>query len=51
MASSEGKYTVEHLDVDNYAIWSIRMQAYLMVKGLWDSVTGASSDAAADNLT
>jgi len=40
--------TVERLDVDNYATWSIRMQAFLMVKGLWDAVTGESTDASAD---
>lgn len=48
MASSEGKLTVEHLDVDNFATWSIRMQAFLMVKGLWDNVTGTSTDTAAN---
>lgn len=46
MASTEP--VVERLDVDNYATWSIRMQAFLMVKGLWDAVTGTSSDATAD---
>lgn len=48
MASSEGKMVLEHLDVDNCATWSIRMQAYLMVKGLWSNVIGASADEAAD---
>lgn len=48
MATSEDKPVVERLDVDNYATWSIRMQAFLMVKGLWDAVTGASTDATAD---
>lgn len=48
MATGEGKPVVERLDVDNYATWSIRMQAYLMVKGLWDVVAGDSTDAAAD---
>lgn len=46
--AAEDKPMVERLDVDNYATWSIRMQAFLMVKGLWDAVTGESSDAAAD---
>ncbi|KAI7839206.1 hypothetical protein COHA_007019 [Chlorella ohadii] len=40
--------TIERLDVDNYATWSIRMQAFLMVKGLWDAVTGESTDSSAD---
>jgi hypothetical protein len=44
-STSEEKFMVERLDVDNYATWSIRLQAYLMVKGLWDAVTGASQDA------
>lgn len=48
MATSEDKYAVERLDVDNYATWSVRMQAYLMVKGLWDPIISATPDAAAD---
>lgn len=40
--------TIERLDVDNYATWSIRMQAFLMVKSLWDAVTGESNDASSD---
>lgn len=48
MASVENTPVVERLDVDNYATWSIRMQAFLMVKGLWDVVSGASDDAAAN---
>ena len=47
MATSEGQPVVERLDVDNYATWSIRMQAFLMVKGLWDAVTGESTDVSA----
>ena len=48
MTTGEDKLVVERLDVDNYATWNIRMQAYLMVKGLWDVVSGTSTDAAAD---
>ena len=48
MASSDNKPVVERLDVDNYATWSVRMQAFLMVKGLWDAVSGSSTDTAAD---
>ncbi len=47
MATDE-KLVMERLDVDNYATWSIRMRAYLTVKGLWDVVSGESSDATAD---
>lgn len=47
MATDE-KLVLERLDVDNYATWSIRMQALLMVKGLWDVVTGEATDPAAD---
>ena len=46
--TSDTKPTIEPLDVDNYATWSVRMKAYLMVKGLWDPITGASTDATAD---
>ena len=48
MATSEDKYAVERLDVNNYATWSIRMQAYLMVKGLWDAVGTDTPDPTAD---
>lgn len=46
--SNEEKLVVERLDVENYATWSIRMQAYLMVKGLWDAVTGDTVEPAVD---
>ena len=48
MATSEDKYAVERLDVDNFSTWSIRMQAYLMVKGLWDAVTTDTPDPTAN---
>ena len=48
MATSDDKQVVERLDVDNYATWSIRMQAYLMVKGLWDAVTTDTPDPTTD---
>lgn len=41
---AEDKLVVEHLDVDNYATWSVRMKALLMVKGLWKAVTGEDTD-------
>ena len=41
---AEDKLVVEHLDVDNYATWSVRMKALLMVKGLWKAVTGVDID-------
>ena len=34
------KPTVERLDVDNYATWSIRMKALLISKGLWAAIEG-----------
>jgi hypothetical protein len=42
--ATEDKFTVERLDVDNYATWSIRMRALLITKGLWGAVTGDSID-------
>jgi alkylhydroperoxidase/carboxymuconolactone decarboxylase family protein YurZ len=42
--STEDKFVVERLDVDNYATWSIRMRALLITKGLWSAVTGDSTD-------
>ena len=42
--TSEDKLVEEKLDVDNYATWSVRMKAYLMVKGLWRAVTGDDLD-------
>jgi hypothetical protein len=44
MATAEDKVVLERLDVDNYAVWSLRMKAYLMIKGLWKAVTGESTD-------
>lgn len=35
--------TVERLDVDNYATWSIRMKALLISKGLWAAITAPTS--------
>jgi hypothetical protein len=32
------KLTIEALDVDNYATWSIRMKMLLVHKELWDAV-------------
>lgn len=46
--ASANQPTIERLDVENYATWSIRMQAFLMVKGLWGAVTGDSTDATVD---
>ena len=47
--TSDTKPTVEPLDVDNYATWSVRMKAFLMVKGLWSAVTEATTDATTDS--
>lgn len=48
MTTDVTKPTVEYLDVDNYATWSIRMQALLLSKGLWSAVTGTSTDEEKD---
>ena len=40
--------TIERLDVDNYATWSIRMRALLISKGLWAAVTADTPDADKD---
>lgn len=45
---SEDKVVVEFLDVENYATWSMRMQALLMVKGLWDAISNANVEAKID---
>lgn len=47
-STSDNKPVVERLNADNYGTWSFRMEAFLMVKGLWDSVTGTNTDASAD---
>ena len=47
-SSSDNKPVVERLNADNYGTWSVRMEAFLMVKDLWDAVTGTSTDASAD---
>ena len=31
---------IEKLDTDNYAIWSVKMKAFLIIKELWSAVTG-----------
>ena len=48
MATIEEKPSVERLDVDNYATWSIRMRALLISKGLWAAVTSDTPDADKD---
>ena len=30
----------EKLDTDNYAVWSVEMKAFLIIKKLWSAVTG-----------
>lgn len=44
MTGSE-KVSIEALDIDNYATWSIRMKMLLIHKGLWSVVTTASTAA------
>ena len=36
---SSDKVTIEPLDVDNYAVWSARMEALLDAKGLWGAIS------------
>ena len=45
------KIFIDKLDVDNYAIWKIKMECYLASKGLSAELTNAAADAAntADN--
>ena len=31
---------IEKLDTDNYAVWSVKMKAFLIIKELWSAVTG-----------
>ena len=30
---------IEKLDTDNYAVWSVKMEAFLIIKELWSAVT------------
>jgi hypothetical protein len=38
------KVTVEKLDVDNYAVWSVKVRAVLITKDLWAAVSGKPDD-------
>jgi hypothetical protein len=40
---AELKFTLEPLDVDNYATWAFKMRNWLVVKDLWDAIEGGSS--------
>ena len=31
---------IDKLDTDNYAVWSVKMKAFLTIKDLWDAVSG-----------
>ena len=31
---------IDKLATDNYAVWSVKMQAYLVIKDLWSSISG-----------
>ena len=36
--AKEGKMSkvdIDKLDTDNYAVWSVKMKAYLVIKDLW----------------
>ena len=48
MAEIETKLAIELLDVDNYATWSCRMRLLLILKGVWDAVTGDTIDEKLD---
>jgi len=39
MAEIDARVSLERLDVDNYATWSVRMRFMLISKGLWKHVT------------
>ena len=39
MAEMDARLSLERLDVDNYATWSVRMRFALISKGLWKHVT------------
>ena len=38
MADMDARVSLERLDVDNYATWSVRMRFALISKGLWKHV-------------
>ena len=41
------KVTLEKLDVDNYATWSVKMRYLLVAKGLWTPVTDSDQEGGA----
>ena len=47
MSLSADKFTIEPLDVDNYATWSLRVMMLLKHKGLWSTIERAK-DATVD---
>ena len=41
--TTPGKMTnvdIDKLDTDNYAVWSFKMKAFLIIKDLWGAVSG-----------
>ena len=34
------KVDIDKLDTDNYAVWSVKMKAYLVIKDLWSTISG-----------
>ena len=41
--AKEGKMSkvdIDKLDTDNYAVWSVKMKAYLVIKDLWSTISG-----------
>ena len=34
------KVDIDKLDTDNYAVWSVKMKAYLVIKDLWNTISG-----------
>lgn len=43
------KVTIEKLDVDNYATWSVRVKYFLIHRGLWEAVDGSGQPSEQDD--
>ena len=60
VTAKEGKTTpgtkmtnvdIDKLDTDNYAVWSVKMKAFLTIKDLWGAVSGQGEPkAGADDV-
>ena len=44
------KLSIEPLDVDNYATWSVRMKFLLITKGLWSPVIASSEEERTESV-